>query len=206
MPFAAVLTRSNCCFYFRLSRFHARKGISGSGLCPVTLLRHLVNVQARIHSVKESCYFIYERSAASTSVHYRCPSFWNALTTWTTLALCPGICLQWRCCLALRRMAAPTIRPLMRILPFIPGCLLVAIALPNPLHAQLVRENTPPPQVSAKQHAQNAASAQTPKVKKRLSQEVQLTGQQSWIDTGIDVQAREHVLVTATGKLPDFDA
>ncbi len=84
--------------------------------------------------------------------------------------------------------------------------MLVAIALPNPLHAQLVRENTPPPQVSAKQHAQNAASAQTPKGKKRLSQEVQLTGQQSWIDTGIDVQAGEHVLVTATGKLRYVDA
>jgi hypothetical protein len=40
----------------------------------------------------------------------------------------------------------------------------------------------------------------------RLSQEVQLTGEQSWIDTGIDVQADEHVLVTATGKLRYADA
>ena len=95
----------------------------------------------------------------------------------------------------------------MRILQFIPGCLFVAIALPSPLHAQLVRENTPPPQqVSAKQDAQDAASAQTPKGKKRISQEVQLTGQQSWIDTSIDVQAGEHVLVTATGKLRYVDA
>src|SRR5260370_10691022 len=99
-------------------------------------------------------------------------------------------------------MAAPMIRPLMRILPFILGCLLAAIALPNPLHAQLVRENTPPPpQVSAKQDAQNAASTQTPQGKKRLSQEVQLTGPESWIDTGIDVQAAEDALVTATGRL-----
>src|SRR6266436_3281811 len=104
-------------------------------------------------------------------------------------------------------MAAPMVRPLMRILPFIPGCLLVAIALPNPLHAQLVRENTPPPQqVSAKQDAQDAASAQIPRGKKRVSQEVQLTGQESWIDTGIDVQAGEHVLVTTTGKLRYVDA
>jgi len=96
----------------------------------------------------------------------------------------------------------------MRILPFILGCLLATIALLNPLHAQLVRENaaSPPPQVSAKQDAQDAASAQIPKGKKRLSQEVQLTGQQSWIDTGIDVQAGEHVLVTATGKLRYVDA
>jgi len=85
--------------------------------------------------------------------------------------------------------------------------LLVAIALPNPLHAQLVRENTPPPQqVSAKQDAQDAASAQIPRGKKRVSQEVQLTGQESWIDTGIDVQAGEHVLVTTTGKLRYVDA
>src|SRR5229473_2988921 len=151
---------------------------------------------------------IYERSAASAAVHYRCPSLWNALATWTTLALCRGICLQWRCCLALRGMAAPMIRPLTRILPFIPGCLLVAIALPNPLHAQLVRENaaSPPQQVSGKQDAQDATSAQTPSGKKRLSQEVQLTGQESWIDTGIDVQAGEHVFVTATGKLRYVDA
>ncbi len=98
------------------------------------------------------------------------------------------------------------IRPLMRILPFILGCLLAETALPNPLHAQLVRENTPPQQVSAKQDAPNAASAQTPQGKKRLSQEVQLTGQESWIDTGIDIQAGEHVLVTATGKLRYADA
>src|SRR5882762_10475017 len=67
------------------------------------------------------------------SLHYRCPSFWNALTTWTTLALCRGICLEWRCCLGSRGMAAPMIRPLMRILQFIPRCLFVAIALPSPL-------------------------------------------------------------------------
>jgi hypothetical protein len=40
-----------------------------------------------------------------------------------------------------------------------------------------------------------------PVVKKRLSQEVQLTGDESWIDTAIDVQAGEHVLITAAGKL-----
>src|SRR6266849_2233985 len=164
--FAAVLTRSSCCFYFRLLRFHARKGISGSGLCPVTMLRHLVNLQARIHSVKESRYFIYEFTSAPrpprpcTIVVLHSGTHW---ATRTTLALCRGICLQWRCCLGSRGMAAPMIRPLMRILPFILGCLLAAIALPNPLHAQLVRENTPPPQqVSAKQDAQNAASTQIP--------------------------------------------
>src|SRR5260370_21624222 len=209
MPFAAVLTRSSCCFCLRLSRFHARKGISGSGPCPVTLLRHLANLQARIHSVKESRYFIYEFTSAPqpprpcTIVVLHSGTHW---ATRTTLALCGGICLQWRCGLDMRGMAATMLRPLMRILLFIPGCLLAAIALPNPLHPQLLRENTPPPQVSAKQDAQNAASAQTPSGKKRLSQEVQLTVQESSIDTGIDVQAGEHVLVLATGKLRYVDA
>ena len=54
--------------------------------------------------------------------------------------------------------------------------------------------------------SQNPASAQTPQGKKRLSQEVQLTGEESWIDTSIDVQAGEHVLIAATGKLRYADA
>lgn len=100
------------------------------------------------------------------------------------------------------------IRPLMKKLPLILGWLLFAIAFPNPIHAQLVRENVapPPPQASAGQQVQDSSSAQTPKGKKRLSQEVQLTGDESWIDTGIDVQAGEHVLITATGKLRYIDA
>src|SRR6266446_4623609 len=105
-------------------------------------------------------------------------------------------------------MAAPMIRPLMRILPFILGCLLVSVAHPSPVCAQLVREGTAqtPQQVPAKPDSQNTASAQTPKGKKRLSQEVQLTGDESWVDTGIDVQAGEHVLITSTGKLRYADA
>src|SRR5258707_13900037 len=72
----------------------------------------------------------------------------------------------------------------------------------------LVRENPAPPhrQPPAKQESQNPASEQTQQGKKRLSQEVQLTGNESWIDTGIDVQAGEHVLVTASGKLRYADA
>lgn len=109
---------------------------------------------------------------------------------------------------ALHRMAAAMIRLLIRKLPLILGCLLFVIAFPNPIHAQLVRENVaPPPQkTSAGQQVPDSSSAQTPKGKKRLSQEVQLTGDESWIDTGIDVQAGEHVLITATGKLRYIDA
>src|SRR5712692_9134535 len=105
-------------------------------------------------------------------------------------------------------MAAPMIRPLMKKLPLILGCLLVAAAFPQALRAQLIRENTAPPpqQGPAKQDSQNPASAQTPQGKKRLSQEVQLTGEESWIDTSIDIQASEHVFITATGKLRYADA
>ena len=88
------------------------------------------------------------------------------------------------------------------------GFLLVVAAFPQALPAQLVRENVPPPsrQVPATQASQNSSPAPTPAGKKRLSQEVQLLGEDSWIDTGIDVQAGEHVLVTATGKLRYVDA
>ncbi len=96
----------------------------------------------------------------------------------------------------------------LRKLPFFLGSSLLAATLLSPLHAQLVRENvaSPSPQVAPTQQSPDSTSVQTPTGKKRLSQEVQLTGDESWIDTGIDVQAGEHVLVTATGKLRYADA
>jgi hypothetical protein len=108
----------------------------------------------------------------------------------------------------MRGMAARMIRPLMRKLPLILGCSLLAASLPNPIHAQLVRDDKAPPpqQTPAKPDSQNPSSAQTPQGKKRISQEVQLTGEATWLDTGIDVQAGEHVLVTASGKLRYADA
>ena len=96
------------------------------------------------------------------------------------------------------------VRPLMRKLAFVLGLSLAAAAFPGTLLAQLVRENAT--QAPAKQDSQNSAAAQIPQGKKRLSQEVQLTGEQSWIDTGIDIQAGEHLLITATGKLRYIDA
>lgn len=44
------------------------------------------------------------------------------------------------------------------------------------------------------------------KEKSRVSQEVQLTGDQLWSDTGIDVRPGEHIVVKATGKLRYADA
>ena len=40
-----------------------------------------------------------------------------------------------------------------------------------------------------------------PSRKPRVSQEIQLTGDSSWFNTGIDVQAGEHVIVTASGTM-----
>ena len=104
--------------------------------------------------------------------------------------------------------SAPMIRPLMAEMQLILELSLVAAACPHALGAQLVREEAAPPQqkVLPKQDPQNSASAQTPPGKKRLSQEVQLTGDESWIDTTIDIQAGERVLITATGKLRYADA
>ena len=79
--------------------------------------------------------------------------------------------------------------------------ILVFTGFASSSYAQLVRESTPPPS-----QAQNSPAAQTPAGKMRVSQEVQLTGEESWIDTGIDVQAGEHVLITATGTLRYADA
>jgi hypothetical protein len=78
--------------------------------------------------------------------------------------------------------------------------LVLAVAsgsFPARIAAQLVREN-PPPKTSSTENSQNSSA---PHGQKRLSQEIQITGEETWLDSGIDVQAGEHVLLTATGKL-----
>jgi hypothetical protein len=86
--------------------------------------------------------------------------------------------------------------------------MLVVVFLPSCAAAQLVRENiTPPPQqVSPKQETRDSATLPTPSGKKRVSQEIQITSEESWLDSGFDVQAGERVLITATGKLRYADA
>jgi hypothetical protein len=75
--------------------------------------------------------------------------------------------------------------------------------LPSTLNAQLVREGAAPPaqHFSAQPLAQASTSASAPSGKLRTSQEVQLTGDSFWVDTGILVQPGEHVVATATGSL-----
>jgi hypothetical protein len=56
-----------------------------------------------------------------------------------------------------------------------------------------------PKRFGSNEGSQDSSSA--PKGKRRVSQEVQLTGDDTWIDTGIDIQAGERVVITASGKL-----
>jgi hypothetical protein len=80
--------------------------------------------------------------------------------------------------------------------------LLAACLYPSCLAGQLVTD--PPPAAAAPK--QEAAAAPTASGKLRLSQEFQLTGDLLWSDTGLDIQAGERVLITATGKLRYADA
>src|SRR6266567_3274928 len=82
------------------------------------------------------------------------------------------------------------------------GILAASATVPSSGYCQLVRESP----TTKEQQNQNDSSTQPPPGKKRVSQEVQLTGDASWTDTGIDVLPAEHVLITATGKLRYADA
>jgi hypothetical protein len=75
-----------------------------------------------------------------------------------------------------------------------------ALACPTRLGAQLVRQDAPMTSASPQDEKQ------IPRGKGRVSQEVQITGEQSWSDTGIDVRPGEHIVIAATGKLRYADA
>ncbi|HMD06467.1 MAG TPA: LssY C-terminal domain-containing protein [Candidatus Acidoferrum sp.] len=85
---------------------------------------------------------------------------------------------------------------------FLAACALPWLS-PFVLDAQLVREAAARQEqrVPAMASAQDSAATSAPSGKPRVTQEVQLTGDSSWVDTGIDVQAGEHVVATATGTL-----
>ena len=83
---------------------------------------------------------------------------------------------------------------------------LVHAVLPRPACAQLVREDAPPAAAQLERTQTAPPATVPPPGKRRVMQEVQLTGDASWIDTGIDVNAGEHVLFAVTGKLRYSDA
>jgi hypothetical protein len=91
----------------------------------------------------------------------------------------------------------------MKIDLLLAACVCAAGIIPTRTYAQLVRQDT------ATQAAQSSATApatQAPAGKRRLSQEVQLTGDQLWTDTGISVLPGEHVVATVTGKIHYSDS
>src|SRR5271163_3567795 len=84
---------------------------------------------------------------------------------------------------------------------------LVVMSCANILHA------APPPGPPSTQHqsaavssAQRPATSAPPTTKRLLSQEIQLTGDQLWVDTGIDVHPGERLLFSASGSLRYVDA
>jgi hypothetical protein len=87
---------------------------------------------------------------------------------------------------------------------FLSVCALSWVSLPLALDAQFPRGLASSPSLDSAAHPsseQDSTAASAPSGKLRVSQEVQLTGDSSWVDTGIDVHTGEHVVVTATGKL-----
>lgn len=92
-------------------------------------------------------------------------------------------------------------------LALIIGVCVLSGLMPSALGAQLVREHVATQTQKSSAQAPAQASAKDPPAdslpsgKLRVSQEVQLTGDASWLDTGIDVQPGEHVIATATGSL-----
>jgi len=93
--------------------------------------------------------------------------------------------------------------PLMKKAEIFLGVIALCGNLPSALDAQLVREDVPlrAEHSAVQSSSPDSMATSTPSGKLRLSQEVQLTGDSSWVDTGIDVQAGEHVVATATGNL-----
>jgi LssY C-terminus len=76
---------------------------------------------------------------------------------------------------------------------------------PACLRAQLVRSDSAAAQSPSSSQTATPAPT-TPTGKRRLSQEIQLTGDQLWTETGITVQPGEHVVATATGKMHYADS
>lgn len=62
------------------------------------------------------------------------------------------------------------------------------------------------PQSTPSQSSQPVTASAQPTTKLLLSQEIQLTGDATWVDTSIDVHPGEHLLFSATGTLRYADA
>jgi LssY C-terminus len=74
------------------------------------------------------------------------------------------------------------------------------------LNLQIGQAGPETPQAAPETQADSPTIGAHPKSKPRLSQEVQLTGDQLWMDTGLDLQPGEHIVIKASGKLRYADA
>jgi hypothetical protein len=75
---------------------------------------------------------------------------------------------------------------------------------PSVANAQLLRSDSAPQTATTAPATpgQSAAPAATaPTGKRRVSQDVTVSGDQTWVDTGITVQPGEHIVATVTGKM-----
>ena len=85
--------------------------------------------------------------------------------------------------------------------------LIAALSLSLAAPAQLPpQENGPKAREQRSKKDPSASTTVASRGKLRISQEVQLTGDQLWSDAGIDLQPGEHLIVSATGKLRYADA
>jgi len=88
--------------------------------------------------------------------------------------------------------------------PFLSVCALSMASLPLVLDAQFLSGPACSPLLYSAAHPssdQDSSAASAPSARRRVSQEVQLSGDSSWVDTGLDVHTGEHLVATATGRL-----
>jgi hypothetical protein len=79
----------------------------------------------------------------------------------------------------------------------------------NVAHAQLLRSDAAPQASTAAPATAGQSATPTatvPTGKRRVSQDVSISGDQTWVDTGIAVQPGEHIIATVTGKMHYSDS
>ncbi len=103
------------------------------------------------------------------------------------------------------RMARPMPRSTRIFVHLFTAFSLLLILCCRSVGAQLVGDQGPPPATQV-----DSSNPQVPTQvhagKKRLAKDFTIKGDSQWTDTSIDVQAGEHVLITATGTLRYLDA
>jgi LssY-like putative type I secretion system component LssY len=83
------------------------------------------------------------------------------------------------------------------------GVALFAASTPRTNECEVLRRDAPQ---NATANNQKAGTAAAPAAKPRISQEIQITGDRLWADTGIDIQPGERIVATAQGNLRYADA